>query len=111
MENVFLTSLTVPEVKQLLRSEIESYFAANPQQSKSEPEHEYLTLPEAASYLRLAAQSVYGLIHRKKIKHHKRGKKLYFKKADLAEYIQSGRRQTVEETQAEAETKMIELNT
>ena len=40
MENVFLTSLTTPEVRQLFRQELETYFETHSQNLTSKPQNE-----------------------------------------------------------------------
>lgn len=48
---------------------------------------DYLTLKEAAAYLRLSEGWLYKLVMWKKIPFYKPVKKLYFKKEELNEYI------------------------
>lgn len=96
MENVFLTSLTLPEVKQLLRTELETFFA----EKKREPlpaEDSLLTILEAAGFLRLQVPTLYGLVHKSQIPYMKKSKRLYFSKDELTAWLKAGRRKTVSE--------------
>jgi excisionase family DNA binding protein len=57
----------------------------------------FLTVPEAAEFLGLANQTVYGLISRKLIPCMKRQKRVYFSKAELTRWLEDGRRLTRDE--------------
>jgi len=61
----------------------------------------FLTVPQAAEFLNLATQTVYGLIHRKQIPCFKRQKRVYFSKPDLIAWLESGRLKTREELASE----------
>jgi excisionase family DNA binding protein len=51
-----------------------------------------LTVDQAADLLHLAIPTIYGLIHRREISSLKRGRRVYFKKEDLLQYLEDGRR-------------------
>lgn len=48
---------------------------------------ELLSISQAAGYLNLAKQTLYGFTSKGKIPHLKRGKKLYFKRSELNKWI------------------------
>ncbi|MEI8049342.1 MAG: helix-turn-helix domain-containing protein [Bacteroidota bacterium] len=73
----------------------------------SSAEGKFLTVPEAAEFLGLATQTVYGLIHRKQIPCMKRQKRVYFSKQELTEWIQSGRMKTRDEIAAQSHPVLI----
>lgn len=50
--------------------------------------------------------TVYGWVHKKVIPNHRRGKKLYFLKSEIDEWLRAGRNKTISETAQEA-TKYI----
>lgn len=43
----------------------------------------YLTVDEAAAYLRLKPATIYGMVHERRLTHRKHGGRLVFEKADL----------------------------
>lgn len=53
----------------------------------------------------LAMATLYGLISRREIPSYKKGKRLYFKRSELDNWIQSGRRKTVDEIRKLAEER------
>ena len=73
---------------------------SNPVVKLKSDEDEFLTMDEAASFLKLAKQSLYGMTSRKEIRFYKRGKFNFFRKADLIEFIEMGRQNTNSEATA-----------
>jgi len=71
------------------------------------PESPFLTVAEAAKFLNLATQTVYGLIHRKLIPCMKKQKRVYFSKDSLIAWIESGHLKTREEIASESRPKLI----
>lgn len=65
-----------------------------------------LTIKEASSVILLSVQTIYGLVSRNEIPFSKRpnSKRLWFSKQDLTNWIKEGRRKTVGEIKAEANT-------
>lgn len=100
MENLVFTQLSVAEIRQLFRTELERFFAEQQSTSaKSEPT--ILTVDEAADFLRLAKQTIYQLVSARDIPFSKRGKRLYFQRHELEQWIAEGRKQTRKEISEE----------
>lgn len=59
--------------------------------------NEILTTEEAAKFLSLAKSTLYGMTCQREIPHFKRGKKLYFKRTELDEWLTKHRIKTNEE--------------
>jgi excisionase family DNA binding protein len=64
---------------------------------------ELLTIAQAARFLNLSTPTIYAKVSRKEIPVNKQGKRLYFYKSELAEWIKSGRKKTAAEIKQEAE--------
>jgi excisionase family DNA binding protein len=104
MENVVFTQLSIPEIRQMFRQELETYFATQKQGNTNQPEPEQLlTVQQAAELLNLSVPTLYGYTQRAEIPVCKRGKRLYFSKQSLFEWIKDGRKKTLAETASEAE--------
>lgn len=58
---------------------------------------ELLTIAEASQLLKLAIPTIYSKVSRNEIPVNKQGKRLYFYKSELIEWIRSGRVKTNEE--------------
>lgn len=97
MENIVMTHLTVPEIRQLFRQELMAFFGnANP--SAPAPDQDKpLTIKEAAELLTLAPPTIYAMVGRREIPHYKKGNRLYFSRADLTAWVKSGRKSTAAE--------------
>ena len=70
----------------------------------TEQADEYLTIEETASFLSLTIPTIYSKVSRRELPFMKKGKRLYFSKKELSEYLMSGRKKTVTEIEAEAES-------
>jgi excisionase family DNA binding protein len=104
MENIVFTQLSIPEIRQMFRQELETYFATQKQGNNNQPEPEQLlTVQQAAELLNLSVPTLYGYTQRAEIPVCKRGKRLYFSKQSLFEWIKDGRKKTLAETASEAE--------
>lgn len=86
MQNVFLTSLTTPEVRELFREELANFFPSLPSQNE-----DYKPLQKAAEFLGKTPNAIRVMVCKNQIKHIKKGGKLYFKSSDLIDYLESGR--------------------
>ena len=53
---------------------------------------ELLSITQAAEYLNLAKQTLYGFTSKGDIPYLKKGKKLYFKKAELTKWVTDGKK-------------------
>jgi len=63
---------------------------------------QFLTIQQAAEFLRLSVPTIYGLVHRSEIPVCKQGKRLYFSNKELAAWVKSGRKKTLSEIKSEA---------
>ena len=71
---------------------------------KEVPEEDKLmTIQEAAEFLDLCKPTIYGYVSRGEIPVSKRGKRLYFSKQELREWVTQGRRKTSTEIEKEAD--------
>jgi excisionase family DNA binding protein len=69
---------------------------------------EILNVEEAAKYLGLSKSHLYKLTSRRQIPHYcPKGKKLYFKKGDLDQFLLTNRKASMEEIDQAAETYML----
>ncbi len=62
----------------------------------------FANITEAAEILELAKSTVYNLVSAGKIPYMKKSKRLYFSRKELLDYIETGKRKTVDEIEDEA---------
>lgn len=103
MENVVFTQLTVTEIQQLIKSTVEQVLSNHPTLSKQDSsEEQLLNVKQAAALLHCSVSTIYNKCSEGTLPYSKKGKHLYFSKADLIAWVQTGKRQTIEEIQQEA---------
>ena len=76
----------------------------------SQPTNDWLNLNELCEYLpdKPAKATVYSWVHNSIIPYHKGGKKLRFLKAEINEWLKTGRRKTNAEIEKDAESYLKE---
>jgi excisionase family DNA binding protein len=72
-------------------------------ENSPEPET-VLLIRQVAELVKLSVPTIYGYVSRNEIPYSKKGKRLYFFKAEIIEWIKEGRRKTNSEIAAEANT-------
>ena len=85
---------------------IESLLAEIMQAAKEPPPEidKPLAIEEAADLLKLSKQTIYKYVREHEIPFSKKGKRLYFSKAEILEWIKEGRKKTLSEIKAETHT-------
>lgn len=96
-----LTFDQLPAAISLLIREVNSLKLAL-QSAPPEPADQLLTVDQAAAFLTLAKPTIYAMISRGELPNLKRGKRVYFQKSDLLNYLKEGRRKTYQQINAEA---------
>jgi len=64
---------------------------------KTENESDLLNIEEAAAFLKVSVAALYTKVSRQEIPFSKPGKRLYFNKADLKEWVRLGKRKTIKD--------------
>lgn len=103
-----LTFEQLPQAVSLLHDKLNNIEQLLREGNKSaSPVDELLSIAQAAKFLNLSVPTLYGKVSRKEIPVNKQGKRLYFYKAELAEWIKAGRKKTALEIRQEAEQYII----
>jgi excisionase family DNA binding protein len=69
--------------------------------------NELMNVQQVAEYLTLSVQTIYGLVHKMEIPNFKRGKRLYFKRTEIDDWIGQSRRKTRAEIEQEASNYLL----
>lgn len=89
-----LKDLTVDEFKELMREEFATNFKALKNNEAAliaaSDDEGYINLKQAAEFLKYKESYIYKLINKGEIPHHKNGRRLLFKKSELAKWVASG---------------------
>jgi excisionase family DNA binding protein len=95
MKNITLTRLSLEDLRQMFREEISAQANnLSKSSSNSSASKELLRPAEACLYLKIARSTLYNMVYKRAIPHMKKGKKLYFDKEELNEWVLSGRKLT-----------------
>lgn len=70
-------------------------------------EDKLLTIKEASELLHLTIPTIYGLVQRREIPVCKKGKRLYFSRAEVIEWIKTGRKKTNEQVDQATEGYLL----
>ena len=87
----------IKEIKELLLAK----------KSDVAPEEDHLlTIKQAGELLNLSVPTLYGYVQRSEIPVSKRGKRLYFSKKELLDWVKEGRKKTLAEIDEQANSRI-----
>jgi excisionase family DNA binding protein len=87
-----ITFEQLPEIAELILKKVDrlEQLLLELLSAPTEQRDQLLTIQQAAAFLHLTVQTLYGYTHRNAIPFSRRGKRLYFSRADLEHWIKSG---------------------
>lgn len=102
MENQQFYMLSEEGIKVLAEQITENIKKAiNP--SNSSNEGVFMNIDETAKLINLSKFTIYSLVHQNNIPFHKKGKRLYFLKSEILDWLKSGKRQSKSELEMKAD--------
>lgn len=102
MKAITANEYTGPEFEALIEDVLRRVLKSQrPDHSLQEPD-DLLTVKACAELLSLSIPTIYGKLHRRELPAMKRGKRVYFRRSEILEYLEQGRKKTISEIQAEA---------
>lgn len=104
MDLITIQQLTQNDIRKAIRAELEEFFVENKINSVQSDADEIGGIDLAMSLTGLAKPTIYSLCSRRRLPHSKRGKRLYFSRKDLTDWLKAGRRKTQNEIAAEVQT-------
>lgn len=90
MENVFLTSLTTPEVRQLFKEELSKFFAEHQPAASSIEVNDQFTIAELADYLKCTKNTIQVYKRRGIFPYYQTGRTVFFKKSEVDKALAVG---------------------
>jgi excisionase family DNA binding protein len=87
MVEQLLYSTSKDELTEIIKNAVSDSFKIHLSEGKQDKYSEYLTITQASEYLHLATPTLYGFTSKNEIPFLKKGKKLYFKKIDLDNWL------------------------
>ena len=105
MEKTILISLPLEDLQTVITDCVNSCLKYNTNKN-TQPIHQpeqLLTIQEAAEFLTLSVATMYSKVSKNEIPFMKKGKRLYFSRIELLEYVKQGRSKSNTEIEQEAE--------
>ncbi|RYU92714.1 helix-turn-helix domain-containing protein [Emticicia agri] len=100
MEIIITTSIELSRIVQnAIRTVLTEHSSKN---SESSTINEFLSINEAANFLKIPKASLYQLTSKREISFMKRSRRIFFKKSDLELWLEGGRKKTRSEMEQEA---------
>jgi excisionase family DNA binding protein len=103
MENIVLISISKTELESLIEKSVRRVLSESSTGKINEGDV-MLTVKEASQLLKLSVPTIYHFTSTRLIPYFKRGKRLYFSKDALMEWVKEGKVKTVAEIEIEANT-------
>jgi len=93
MSEIIFTTISKKEIKQLIEGAVQKAILEI-QNLADDQKSLFMDVNQAANFLGIAKSTLYGKCCNLLIPHFKKGKKLYFDRAELIEWLKSGKRKT-----------------
>lgn len=103
MKDIILTSINKEEITQLVTDAVKSVLS---NKAEDHNDYQFLNVGQACEFLGIAKPTLYTKCSKQIIPHFKKGKKLYFHKAELIAWLKSGKRKTIEDIRAEVQANL-----
>lgn len=105
LQQTEVTHDTLPKAVTLLLTDVSEIKRLLLERSNAnQPEaDQLLTIQQAAEFLNLSVPTLYSKSHSRTIPVSRKGKRLYFSRQELTDWVKSGKKRTVLEIEAEAE--------
>lgn len=107
MQAVTITQISPPELETLIEKTISKCLSSNKPTPTQPATDQLLTITQVAEFISLSVATVYGLVSRSAIPCMKKGKRLYFSKDEISNWIKAGKKKTISELSAEADTYLL----
>ena len=109
MNKTVLISLPIEDLQTVIIDCVNACLKNNKQENKTlstQPEQP-ANIQEAADFLGLSVPTMYSKVSRREIPFMKQGKRLYFSRAELLEYLKQGKRKSNAEIEKEADNYLL----
>jgi len=101
MNNLFLTSINRTELEDMMENCVRRVLDEMKTEETRAATKEVFNLSETCEFLHLSKPTLYAMTSKNLIPHYKRGKKLYFKKTELTNWLNEGKKKTASEIASE----------
>ena len=103
MNEIIITTISKAEIQHLIESAVQKAITQKASDDIGQADS-FLDVNQAAAFIGIAKATLYGKCSDQLVPHFKKGKKLYFDKKELIEWLKSGKRKTVDDIHADVNT-------
>lgn len=104
---MIILQLSSDELSNLIKKAVRAEISEHQSLPDKSPSDDILTVDQTAQFFNLSKSTVYRLISMRELPVMKRGKRCYFLKEDLIDYLKAGRNQSRSEIESESNTYLI----
>lgn len=83
MKKLIIENISLDELKDLIQDALKNAINSN------KPEEEFLNIQEASAFTKIPLTTIYDYTSSQKIPFHKKGKKLFFVKQELSQWLKT----------------------
>ena len=105
MKEVTITQINPEELGSLIEGVLRKILDSN-EVKESFVDSAPMTIEQTAAFLNLTVSTLYDKVHRRTIPFMKEGKRLYFAKSELNDWLKQSRRKTTAEIESEAPSNL-----
>ncbi|BAU54650.1 helix-turn-helix domain-containing protein [Mucilaginibacter gotjawali] len=87
MKKVFKTTLSIEELSSLIKEAVQSVINNEQNQIAATDDEGFINFKQACEYLKLSRSTMYKLNMNNELPVHRKGKRLLFKKSELADWL------------------------
>ena len=106
MSEIILTTISKKEIQQFIEGALQKAILEN-QNLADDQISSFMDVNQAAEFLSIAKATLYGKCCNLLIPHFKKGKKLYFDRAELLDWLKSGKRKTINDINESVNTHLF----
>lgn len=99
---VKLSFESLPQVVQELNAKIDNIMLLLQSAKPDVKQSDLLTIQDAATFLNLSKSTLYNKVNKNELPYMKKGKRLYFSRTELMDYIKSGKISSIQEINEQA---------
>ena len=107
MQAVTITQITPSELESLIEGSLKRLLTTQVSENQQDTQPRLLNISQVAEYLTLSVPTIYGLVSKSQIPYMKRGKRLYFSRDEVSEWVKRGKRKTIEEINSEVDSYLM----
>jgi excisionase family DNA binding protein len=110
MTGLIMTTIEKNEFTNIVQEAVQSALSTLQLQKEQPPEEDLMTVKDVCNWLDMEPSTLYQKTHYKEIPYIKKGKRLYFSRAELKNWLSEGKKHTRVEEEQQADERLLLAN-